>query len=111
MVLVGSCKGKVVKAIQLELVSNLTSEAFLAAFRRYIARTGRCTDLYSDCGSNFVGANRELGSFASQLQNENFFSLQANDGTTWHFNPPDINLDCHTSCLQFYIFISHLFTL
>lgn len=78
----------VTKAIHLELVSDLTSEAFLAAFRRFIARRGRCTDLYSDCGTNFVGANRELQLFASQLQEEKFVSMLINDGTTWHFNPP-----------------------
>jgi len=48
------------KAMHLELVSNLTSEAFIAALRRFIARRGLKDHLYSDNGSNFVGANREL---------------------------------------------------
>ena len=49
-----------VKAIHLELVSDLTSEAFIAAFRRFIARRGKPSTMWSDNGSNFVGASREL---------------------------------------------------
>ncbi len=46
-----------VKAVHLELVSDLTTEAFIAALRRFIARRGHPS---SDHGTNFVGANREL---------------------------------------------------
>ena len=48
------------KAIHLEMVSNLTSEAFIEALRRFIARRGLIDYLYRDNGSNFVGENREL---------------------------------------------------
>ena len=46
------------KAVHLELVSNLTSEAFIAALK-----WGLIDHLYSNNGSNFVGANRELKAF------------------------------------------------
>lgn len=48
------------KALHIELVSNLTSEAFLAALRRFVARRGRCQTLFSDCGTNFKGASKIL---------------------------------------------------
>ncbi|XP_074031851.1 uncharacterized protein [Leptinotarsa decemlineata] len=48
------------KAIHLELVSDLTTQAFLAALRRFIARRGRCSRILSDHGTNFVGASRIL---------------------------------------------------
>lgn len=79
------------KAIHLEAVTSLNVESFLAAFRRFISRRGLCTDLYSDCGTNFVGANKEL----QVLYQRNRSSLPeylvenlANQGTTWHFIPP-----------------------
>jgi hypothetical protein len=49
-----------VKAVHIELVSDLTSEAFIAALRRFIARRGYPTLLWSDNGTNFIGADRQL---------------------------------------------------
>lgn len=48
------------KAIHLELVSDLSISTFLAALRGMIARRGAPWHLYSDNGTNFVGANRML---------------------------------------------------
>lgn len=70
----------VTKAIHLELSSELSTDAFLAAFRRFIARRGRCSKIYSDCGSNFLGANRQI--------KEIFNLISAKENISWHFNPP-----------------------
>lgn len=82
----------VTKAIHLEVVSDLTSQAFIAAFRRFIGRRGKCSDLYSDCGTNFVGADKELRKLLLQAQSpaqsEEVSRFLADNGTTWHFNPP-----------------------
>nr|CAI5862640.1 unnamed protein product [Callosobruchus analis] len=48
------------RAIHIEVASDLTSDCFIAAFRRFVARRGRCNYLYSDNGTNFVGANNQL---------------------------------------------------
>ena len=48
-----------VKAVHLEIVTDLTSEAFIAALR-FIARRGHPLLLWSNNGTNFVGANRQL---------------------------------------------------
>ncbi|XP_030763125.1 uncharacterized protein LOC115887767 [Sitophilus oryzae] len=68
------------KALHLELVSDLSSETFLGAMRRFISRRGRCNHIYSDCGTNFVGASREL---INMLK-----SAAEQEQISWHFNPP-----------------------
>ncbi|XP_076301510.1 uncharacterized protein LOC143219381 [Lasioglossum baleicum] len=80
----------VTKAVHLEVVSSYSSEAFLAAFRRFISRRGHCAHLYSDCGTNFLGADRELRRLftASCLENRNIRDEMGNLRTQWHFNPP-----------------------
>ena len=49
-----------VKAVHLELVLDLTTEAFIACLRRFVARRGKPSLIWSDNGKNFVGAKREL---------------------------------------------------
>jgi hypothetical protein len=51
------------KAVELELVSNLASEAFVAALKHFVARRVFMDHLYSNKGCNFVGGNRVLKAF------------------------------------------------
>lgn len=77
------------KAVHLEFVSDLTTNAFLAAFRRFVARRGKCDELMSDNATNFVGAKRELGAILlSHAHNEEVARALANDGVTWRTIPP-----------------------
>uniref|UniRef100_A0A146M766 Integrase catalytic domain-containing protein n=1 Tax=Lygus hesperus TaxID=30085 RepID=A0A146M766_LYGHE len=80
------------KALHLEIVSNQSTDAFLASFTRLISRRGYPTDVYSDCGSNFRGASRELKEFEkwfreSDSQNA-IEAFSSSRGVKWHFNPP-----------------------
>lgn len=68
------------KAIHVELASSLSSEVFIAALRRFVARRGRCSRIFSDCGTNFTGANRELLSYMK-------FAVES-EAIEWRFNPP-----------------------
>jgi len=78
------------KAIHLEVVRNLTSDAFLAALRRFIGRRGKCAAFYFDNGTNYVGAARKLDEELAKAIKEN--SAIANqlgkEGIEWHFIPP-----------------------
>jgi len=47
----------VVKAVYLEIVSDMITDAFLNVFKHFISRRDKPANVYSD---NFVGANREL---------------------------------------------------
>ncbi len=68
------------KALHLELVSDLTTEACLAALNRFVARRGRVNVIHSDQGTNFVGAFRQL-----QTLMKNVFE---SEGILWKFSPP-----------------------
>ncbi|XP_061728871.1 uncharacterized protein LOC133533829 [Cydia pomonella] len=80
----------VTKAIHLELVGDLTSEAFIGAFRRFVARRGRCAHLWSDQGRNFIGANKALAEAFEEAKLDfdgDIATKLALDGTQWHFVP------------------------
>ncbi|KAJ0178490.1 hypothetical protein K1T71_006313 [Dendrolimus kikuchii] len=81
----------VTRAMHLEAVSDLTSEGFIAAFRRFVSRRGQCKDLYSDNGTNFVGADKELRNMFNKAISDfpkEVSLLLANEGTSWHYIPP-----------------------
>ncbi|XP_065075469.1 uncharacterized protein LOC135699169 [Ochlerotatus camptorhynchus] len=81
------------KAVHLELVSDLSTDRFLQALRRFIGRRGRCTDMYSDNGTNFVGARNRLQELFTMLRDskhqEAVTKYCTNEGIQWHFNPPN----------------------
>lgn len=55
-----------IKAVHIELVTDLSSETFLAALHRFIARRGSPASIFSDNGRCFVGACNELSKFLKQ---------------------------------------------
>lgn len=67
------------KAIHIEIVNSLTSESFIAALKRFVARRGTVKILYSDNGTNFVGAFRKLKRMMESLRTLHL---------EWKFIPP-----------------------
>ncbi|XP_077263143.1 uncharacterized protein LOC143898012 [Temnothorax americanus] len=78
------------KAVHIELVTELTTESFLAALRRFVARRGICSKIVSDNGTNFVGAARELAEVYEFLRKEKeaIATYLARQKIEWRFNPP-----------------------
>ncbi|XP_053682304.1 uncharacterized protein LOC128732893 [Sabethes cyaneus] len=80
------------RAVHLEAVSQLTTKAFLAALRRFVSRRGHCGHIYSDNGTNFVGAAQEMKQWFQKARsndhNRRVSDYLAMGGTCWHFNPP-----------------------
>ncbi|XP_032676813.1 uncharacterized protein LOC116846715 [Odontomachus brunneus] len=77
------------RAIHLELVSDYLTGSFLNAFDRFCARRGLPQSLYSDNGTTFVGANRDLkAAYQTAVREPNFQNKIATDNISWHFIPP-----------------------
>ncbi|XP_071582269.1 uncharacterized protein [Temnothorax nylanderi] len=80
------------KAVHIEIVSELSTEAFLAALRRFIGRRTIPANVYSDNGTNFVGANNQLRELYALVESNEFKTRVGDFATTknisWHFNPP-----------------------
>ncbi|GFT70112.1 integrase catalytic domain-containing protein [Trichonephila clavipes] len=47
-------------AVHIELVSDLTSQAFIAVLKRFMARRGKGAKLSADNSKNFIGASNEI---------------------------------------------------
>lgn len=77
------------KAVHIELVSDLTRDAFMAAFKRFISRRGKPSNIYSDNGSNYKGANTELTKLYNFLaMHSDYIANQlAPEYIKWHFIP------------------------
>ncbi|XP_049868002.1 uncharacterized protein LOC126368160 isoform X1 [Pectinophora gossypiella] len=79
------------KAVHLELASDLSTDTFLACFKRFISRRSLPTEVFCDNGTAFVGARNKLtdlyklhGSVDHQTQVQGFASQQ---GIKFHFIP------------------------
>jgi len=80
------------KAVHLELVSDLTTPAFIAALRRFVSRRGYASTVISDNGTNFVGAQNTLREMHEFL-NHPEFTIKINSfclphSINWTFSQP-----------------------
>lgn len=71
------------RAVYLEAVEDLSSQAFLASLRRFTACRGLCSTIFSDNGTNFVEARREMYSHVKAAHPQ-----IAQVSIEWRFNPP-----------------------
>ena len=76
-----------VKAVHLELVTELSTEAFLAALRRMISRRGHISHIFSDNATNFIGANRELKILVDLNKDPAMIKELDDMSVKWHFIP------------------------
>ena len=60
------------RAVHLEVLDTLETDSFINAFRRFASRRGIPREVWSDNGTNFVGAQREMVKMSVK----------------WNFNPP-----------------------
>ncbi len=65
----------ITRAVHIEVVSDLSTLAFIAAFQRFCARRGICQSIWSDNATNFLGADNVFKQHCTSLN------------ITWHNIP------------------------
>lgn len=75
----------VTRAVHIELVSDLTTDSFLLAFKRFIARRGICSVIYSDNAKTFKKAERNLKLLWTLMNKKEIQELFATNRITWKY--------------------------
>lgn len=72
------------RAIHIEVLDDMTTDAFINALRAFIAIRGNVRQLRSDQGTNFIGARREFTELMKGMEGERVKAL----GCEFLMNPP-----------------------
>ena len=76
------------RAVHLEYAYFLKMDSFILVFQRFSCRRCVPTDVYSDNGTNFTAAERELRLSINRWNQEILLSRLVQRGIRWHFNLP-----------------------
>ena len=76
------------RGVHIEIANSLDTDSFINALRRFIARRGRPKKIFSDNGTNFVGANRVLRDSLQAFNQDRIHSHCSQQNIEWNFNPP-----------------------
>ena len=77
------------RAVHIEAVFGYDTSSFLLALRRFSAIRGWPEVIYSDPGSQLVGASNELEEAWKNMDKDMLRSVGLEKGTTWVFGPAD----------------------
>jgi hypothetical protein len=80
-----------VRSVHLEVAESLSQDDFfMSAFTHFISVRGKSPVVYSDNGTNFVAAARELKEAVDDLikQKDELKSKMTNNEIEWQFSPP-----------------------
>ena len=72
------------RAIHIEVLETMEADSFINCLRRFISRRGTPSSIYSDNGTNFVGAYNTL----ERAHQERIASFAVSHEIQWKFHPP-----------------------
>lgn len=81
------CSFMTTRAVHLEIVANLTTDATLIALKKFMLSKGTPKVIYSDNGTNFVGAANKIKSVCEQWNKILLKSGILNFPIEWKFSP------------------------
>jgi hypothetical protein len=76
------------RAIHIEVLHSLETDTFINGFIRFASRRGYPAKIWSDNGTNLVGARTELSRSLSQLNRNEVIQAARRKEVEWTFNPP-----------------------
>lgn len=81
------------RATLIEVVGDLTTASFLGAFKRFVSQRGRPSCIYSDNGTTFVGAQKQLKQlydfYHDQQTKSDLHQFFSDQSIAWNFIPPN----------------------
>ena len=77
-----------VRAVHLEVLHTLSTDSFISALRRFVARRGNVGHIYSDNGTNFVGAEKALKESIRKWNQKQITEFLVQKEVDWYFNTP-----------------------
>ena len=78
-------------AVHIKITNTIDADSFIMALHRFLARRGSVRSIWSDNGTNFVGANNELKKALKEMDHQkikNYLQGNSTDWILWHKNPP-----------------------
>jgi hypothetical protein len=79
----------VMRAVHIEAAFGYDTSSFLLALTRFSNIRGYPSNIYSDPGSQLVGADRELQEAWLKMDKSPITKLSTDKGMQWHFGPAD----------------------
>ncbi|XP_053968657.1 uncharacterized protein LOC128870083 [Anastrepha ludens] len=76
------------RAVHLKVAYSLSTDSCILAVRNFMARRGSPLEIWSDNGTNFKGAERELKSAFTLVDQNRLTITFTSAATNWHFIPP-----------------------
>ena len=76
------------RAVHIEKLDSLDTDSFLNGLRRFISRRGPPLMIWSDRGTNFVGAQNELLQGIKEVDAKTIQNFCLQKSIEWNFNPP-----------------------
>ena len=76
------------RAVHLEIAHSLDTSSCVNAIRRFTSRRGPVSSIWSDNGTNLVGAEKELREQLKLLEADKVSHCLLEKQIDWHFNPP-----------------------
>lgn len=76
------------RAVHIELIETMSTDSFINALRRLFAIRGPAKQIRSDCGTNFIGASRDLKMDKTNCNTKNIENYLTEQNCSWIFNPP-----------------------